>query len=597
MDVVNGASGETPSSTRIDAESHPASSPIDPAEERAELARVLRHPEICRSPSLVRFLTYICRKYFDGEALDIREQSIAVEALGRKAGSFDSHVDPIVRVTARALRKKLQEVYKDAGPEQLVRIRLPLGHYIPEFVRPHDVDAETAHLPESADTGDGGDSPDSGDTEASADVNLSHSRSTPPAWSKPALQVSLAACVIALVFVAGFWLGERANRPKHPAVRSLQWGDPVWSDDFDGSLSVPNLAHWNFSLGQSRGMEDLGTAIYCSPLDSDGKSCDSRHPNVYLDGAGHLILRAERNRDGAWTSGRITTRNIKDFQYGRIEARMKMPVGTGLWPSFWLAGSNLSTVGWPASGSVDIVENVSLRLSTNGLGPSMIRSTLHGPRYFASNGLWHDFKLPNGARVDDSAFHTYGIIWSPGMIQFYVDDPANIYYVQDADSIPEGGQWVFDHPFFLVLNLGVGGDWPGSPDATTPNPSDLVVDYIRVYKIPAVPAPQIEWHPIKVRSGSAASSSILLRAAAYTGRVHLACSVEPATAACQLATPIVNLSDTLTQEDTLTLSTSMFTDKGRIVASPGRYKLTLTSTTISGDHSQITVPFEIATPE
>jgi beta-glucanase (GH16 family) len=227
----------------------------------------------------------------------------------------------------------------------------------------------------------------------------------------------------------------------------------------------------------------------------------------------------------------------------------------------------------------------------------MIRSTQHGPHYYGGNGLWHDYKLPNGARVDDGGFHTYGIIWSPGMMQFYVDDPANIYFVQDASDLPEGGEWVFDHPFYLIMNLAIGGDWPGSPDATTPNPAEILVDYVRAYKIPGVPAPTIQWQPAPVKAGSSVASVVTLHAQGYSGRVHLSCSTEPATAACGLAASVVDFSDTLSQEDSLTISTDFFTDKGRMVAPPGRYKMTLTATTISGDRSQLTVPFEVGSSE
>jgi beta-glucanase (GH16 family) len=199
--------------------------------------------------------------------------------------------------------------------------------------------------------------------------------------------------------------------------------------------------------------------------------------------------------------------------------------------------------------------------------------------------------------VDDGGFHTYGIIWSPGMIQFYVDDPANIFFVEDASEVPEGGEWVFDHPFYILINLAVGGSWPGSPDATTPNPADVLVDYVRVYKIPTVPAPSIQWQPIQIKAGLAAASTINLRSHGGSGRVYLACSTEPATARCTLATSVVDFTNDLSREDTLTISTEFFTDRGRLVAPPGSYKLTITATSISGDRSQLTVPFEVKSSE
>ena len=567
-------------------------------EEREELKRVLSHAEFSRSTNLVRFLSYICNKYFEGQSDEIREYSIAVEALGRRESNFDSHVDPIVRVTARSLRKKLRELYKTDWKDHPLQIVLPLGHYIPQFLQ-RDVAAQLAE-DASLDLAENENSHTAAQNSAElAPESAAAHRDIPGVRRHSLLKFAIGFVAAAGVFVAGYFLGTHATRPTQPTKQAFQWGEPVWSDEFNGAAQqLPDPAKWTYDTGSrdevgNQGWGNGETETYCSPRGANPSGCDPHRLNAFLDGNGHLVLRAERKPDGTWTSARITTRGLKEFQYGRIEARMKLPVGTGLWPAFWMLGSDYLTSGWPASGSVTIVENVSLTQRSNGLGPAIVRSTLHGPRYFGANGLWHDFKLPEGGRVDDGSYHTYGIIWSPSMIQFYVDDPANIFFVRDANDLPEGGEWVFDHPFFLVINLAVGGDWPGNPDATTPSPADFVVDYIRVYNIPKVPAPAIQWQPVEVNAGSSAASVINLRAQDYSGRVHLSCSVEPTTAACALATSVVDLSSTLSQDDSLTISTNLFTEKGLVVAPAGRYKLTITATTISGDHSQLAVPFEV----
>jgi len=549
--------------------------------ERQELEWLLAQPEIARSASLVRFLSFICGRYFEGETAEIREYSIAVEALGRKASNFDSHVDPIVRVTARALRKKLREVYSGEGKERPLRIVLPLGHYVPEFVRAEDMapEAEGSLAAEAEES-----------TVIAARVRAFVRMRWGILWKSAVVLAALAG-----VFVAGFFLGQRTDKNVKTTGEGLQWENPVWSDEFNETAGqIPDANKWAYETGK-RGNNER--EVYCTPRGANPKECDPRRPNIFEDGQGHLVMRAQRNADGSWTSARITTKGLKDFQYGRIEARLRMPVGSGLWPSFWMLGSSFDRVGWPASGSVDIAENVSLTERTNGLGPDRIRSTIHGPRYYGGNGLWHDFRLPNGGRLDNGEFHTYGVIWSPGMIQFYVDDPSNVFFVQDASDIPEGSEWVFDKPFFLILNLAVGGDWPGDPGPTTPNPADILVDYVRVYNIPQVAAPSIQWQPVQVRSGSTSASIVSLEARRYAGRVHVTCSAEPATATCTLGSAVMNFSDTLRQEDTLTIQTRSFSDKGKIVAPPGRYKVTITATTVSGDNSHLTVPFEVTAGE
>jgi beta-glucanase (GH16 family) len=577
-------------------------------EEREELERAINYPVISRSASLVRFLSFICNKHFEGKTGEICEYSIAVEALRRKESNFDSQTDPIVRVTARALRKKLSEYYENEGKNHRLQIVLPLGHYVPQFIRRTDQSAGSDISADLALTGQQQaevENPDgnltsaaraakiSGNQEQVAPVRSPSTFNWKTVWIPAIIALSLSA-----VFLAGFLLGRRTDKHSGFNTESFKWGDPVWSDEFDGAAQqLPDPSKWAFDVGNADGWGNHELETYCSPNGGYTKECDPQRPNAFLDGSGHLVLRAQRNTDRVWTSARINTIGLKSFQYGRIEARMKLPVGAGLWPAFWLLGANFDTVKWPASGSVDVVENVSLSSSTNGLGPSMIRSTLHGPNYSKANGLWHDLILPNGARVDDGSFHTYGVIWSPGMIQFYVDDPANIFFVEDASEVPDGGEWVFDHPFFIIINLAVGGYWPGNPDATTPNPADVLVDYVRVYKIPAVPAPSIQWQPVQVKAGSAVASTVSLRSNGGSGRVYLACSTEPATTRCALASSVVDFTNALSQEDTLTISTDFFTDRGRLVAPPGSYKLTITATSISGDRSQLTVPFQIKSGE
>jgi beta-glucanase (GH16 family) len=563
----------------------------DDAAEKAELEWVLAHPEISRSNNLVRFLTFICTKYFEGATKEIREQTIATEALGRKLANFDSHADPIVRVTARTLRKKLETLYQTDGKDRRLQIVLPVGHYVPEFV----VRLETA-LPETA-------APEAAAVPVPDEAEAVEMPAVPAQkkavrwlrWWKPA---AVAVAVPAL-FLGGYFLGRQQTQPVKLAGDGLKWGEPAWTDEFDGAhQQLPDPAKWTYETEDDASNSTAREKqVYCSPRGGGPRECDPRRPNAFLDGMGHLVLRAQKNSNGVWTLARITTKGLKNFEYGRIEARVRMPVGRGLWPWFLLVGADRDAVGWPASGSIDIAENVALTATSNGLGPTMIRSTLHGPRYSGANGLWHDFRLPNGGRVDDPGYHTYGVIWSPGMVQFYVDDPANVYLVHDVTDVPEGGAWVFDHPFFLMLSLSEGGDWPGDSDATTPNPADMLVDYVRVYRIPPVHAPAISWQSVEVKTGSATASTVALRAQTYAGRVRVGCTTDSPVVSCSLATPVLNFSDTVSQQDALTLSTDSFTEKGRVIAPPGRYHVTITATTISGDRSQLTMPFDVKSNE
>jgi len=284
---------------------------------------------------------------------------------------------------------------------------------------------------------------------------------------------------------------------------------------------------------------------------------------------------------------------MRESQYGRLEARLRTTVGAGLWPAVWILGANVEGVGWPASGSVTIIENVPRTATSNGLGPATIRATIHGPGYSGANGLWQNHTLPNGGRVDDDGFHIYGAIWSPHMIQFYVDDPGNVFSVRSAADVPPGGEWVFNHPFFLVMNLAVGGMWPGPPDATTPNPSRVWVDYVRLYVPSQVPGPALSAPPLSINAGRAGTTLLDLSTVAGSGRVYLSCSGVPAHCSCTVSPTVVDFSDLGRQSATLTVSTRSGFGPNAQIAAPGSYAVALSAVTVSGDISTLSVPLRV----
>ena len=248
----------------------------------------------------------------------------------------------------------------------------------------------------------------------------------------------------------------------NPAVWSL-----VWSDEFDGPNGSPvDSGKWSFDIGGNGwGNNELETYT-------------SRTANADLEG-GTLVIKALKETftgtDGItrnYTSARLLTKTKFTQMYGRFEARMKIPYGQGLWPAFWMLGDNIGTAGWPTCGEIDIMENI-------GKEPSIVHGTFHGPGYSGAQGVSAAYTLPNGQKFSDD-FHTFAVEWEPNVMRFYVD--GLLYKTRTPSDLPAGKTWVFDHPFFIILNVAVGGGFPGNPDASTVFPQQLVVDYVRVYQ-------------------------------------------------------------------------------------------------------------------
>jgi beta-glucanase (GH16 family) len=241
----------------------------------------------------------------------------------------------------------------------------------------------------------------------------------------------------------------------------------VWSDEFNGpDGSLPDPERWTIVSGGS-GFGNNELEYYTD-----------RPVNIHQEG-GNLVITARKESysgpDGVsrhYTSARIQTKGLFQAKYGRMEARIKVPDGQGIWPAFWMMGNDFGSVGWPACGEIDIMEKV-------GFEPSAVHGSLHGPGYSGGEPLTGTFTLPNQGRFKDD-FHVFAIEWEPREIRFYMDD--TLFETQTADSLPAGKHWVFDHPFFLLLNVAVGGYWPGDPDATSSFPVSMLVDYVRVYR-------------------------------------------------------------------------------------------------------------------
>ncbi|MDG4820992.1 lectin [Asanoa sp. WMMD1127] len=251
-----------------------------------------------------------------------------------------------------------------------------------------------------------------------------------------------------------------------PASAAPAPGPLVWSDEFNGPAgSAVDSSKWRFDIGGS-GWGNNEQQYYTNST-----------RNAAMDGAGNLVITARRENPSnfqchygtcQYTSARILTNGTFSRTYGRFEARMKIPRGQGIWPAFWMLGA---PVNWPTSGEIDIMENI-------GREPNTVHGTIHGPGYSGGEGIGAGYTI-GGAFAD--AFHTFAVDWSPNLIIWYVDGNE---YQRRTPADLGGDRWVFDHNFFMILNVAVGGLWPGYPDGSTQFPQSLTVDYVRVYEVP-----------------------------------------------------------------------------------------------------------------
>ncbi len=233
----------------------------------------------------------------------------------------------------------------------------------------------------------------------------------------------------------------------------------VMSDEFSVN-GAPDSNLWSYNIGT--GTDGWGN--------NELQYYTDRPVNIKVEnGLLKITARREQYMGEAFTSARILSKGKFETKYGRLEARIKLPRGKGLWPAFWMLGSNSDTAIWPQCGEIDIMEYL-------GNSPTKVFGTVHGPGYSAGNAITKTFTLPNSRF--DTDFHVFGIEWGENYINFYVDD---VLYNQ-ITPFDVTGDWVFNQPFYIILNMAVGGNYPGAPNSETPFPQEMLVDYIRVYQ-------------------------------------------------------------------------------------------------------------------
>lgn len=316
------------------------------------------------------------------------------------------------------------------------------------------------------------------DSTANATIYYTLDGSTPTSAS-PQYMAPFLVASNSVAQAIGIYGGETnspiSNQTFSPNIAS---GTLVWSEEFansTGANAEPNPAVWTYDTGAGGwGNGELET--YCA-WGSSISPCNTAKPNEYVGTDGYLHIVAQQPSAGVYTSARLKTQGLFSFQYGRLEFRAQVPEAQGFWPAAWLMGNNIKTVNWPACGEQDVMERVNAATT-----PDFNLGSVHGPG-FTGSLLGTAFYFPTGMTA--AMWHTYGMIWKPGSVSYYVDDPAKPYVTYTNSSLGglTGATWPFDggQANFIILNLAVGGQYPGSPNTSTPFPSEVLVDYVRLY--------------------------------------------------------------------------------------------------------------------
>ncbi|HEY4054837.1 MAG TPA: glycoside hydrolase family 16 protein [Terriglobales bacterium] len=315
-------------------------------------------------------------------------------------------------------------------------------------------------------------------------------------------------------------------------IGSVTW-TPQWCDEFNGAANSPiDSKKWTFDTGNLGVNNEL--EIYCDQS-SNASPCSSTSPNAFIDGSGHLAIQVRSPSANIFTSARLKTEGLQTFRAGRIEASLQFPSHAGLWPAFWLLGSQLG-VNWPTVGESDIMENWPTTSNISGPGATGNCSTVH-TAVTAGNGKGKCFTFPSGQQID-TAFHIYGQIWSANMIQYYIDDPSQPYFVVTPSDLPAGDSWPFSssaNAFFIIMNIAVGGTLGAPTDNNTGTQNPMLADYVRQYTPSAVPAPQLmPSGNITVTAGATTgnTASINITDIFGSGRVAFSCSTTAPKSSC-----------------------------------------------------------------